>query len=238
MSKEIFITGANSTVGIALVKSIVNDYDKVICHYGHNSEELDKLNKIYGEKLIIFQADLSKENEIQLMLEELNKRGLSPSAYVHLAASRFEYVKFMKSDLKPFKKQMQITYFAFIQIVQALLPAMVKRKSGKVIAMLTSYTVTHQPSYMADYTSSKFALLGLLKSLATEYEGKNVQINGVSPEMIDTRFIEKLPSYVVENTIKERATGRLLSVDDVVPVFKWLLSEESNSVTGQNILIS
>ena len=115
---------------------------------------------------------------------------------------------------------------------------MAKNKFGKIVVMLTSYTTNIPPKYLASYVTSKYALLGLVKALANEYSDKGIKINGISPSMIETKFLQSIPELIVKQNAMNSPTGSNLSVDDVIPMFKFLLSDESNSITGQNIAIT
>ena len=114
---------------------------------------------------------------------------------------------------------------------------MQKQRSGKIVFMLTSYVVGMPPKYQAAYTTVKYALLGLMKSLAAEYADKGIAINGVSPDMIQTKFISQLPHLLVEQYAGTLPGKRILSVDDVVPAFQFLLSDGANLIHGENICI-
>ena len=59
--------------------------------------------------------------------------------------------------------------------------------------MLTSCTTNIPPKYLASYVTSKYALLGLVKALSNEYADKGIRINGISPSMIETKFLENIP---------------------------------------------
>lgn len=237
MSKILFVSGANSSIGSKLIEKVIEDFDTVIAHYSHNHDFIDKLISKNGNKIVPVQSDFNSRESIGNMLQLLEEKEIKPTHFVHLVASKFEYVKFIKSNLEPFDQEMQTDYFSFIQLCQAFFPDMVKNRYGKIVVMLTAYTITSQPNYMSDYVSSKFALLGLVKALASEYAAKGIRINGVSPEMINTKFIQALPSNVLDDVKKSRSSKRLLEVEDILPTIEFLLSEVSDSITGQNILI-
>jgi 3-oxoacyl-[acyl-carrier protein] reductase len=114
---------------------------------------------------------------------------------------------------------------------------MAKAKRGKVVFMLSSQ-VLWEPAkpYSATYTCVKYALLGLMKSLSAEYISKGITVNGVSPSMIDTKFL-RVPDIVKQANIDSSPIKRLLTVDDVVPAFEFLLSPGADAVTGHNIAV-
>lgn len=123
-------------------------------------------------------------------------------------------------------------------MTQAFIPFMKKQKSGKIVVMLTIHTQGVPPSFVAPYVTVKYAMLGLVKSLAVEYAGKGIQVNGVSPEMIDTKFLSDMPDFVKEQSVLNFPMKRFLQVEDVIPTFEYLLSEAADCVTGQNICIT
>lgn len=237
MSRILLVTGANSSLGNSLIDDMGNDFDVILAHYGHNHNNIDDLIAKYGNKVVPIQADLSDEDAIADMLAYIKNNDLLPDCFVHFPAPQFEYTKFSKADLQTYKYEMQVVYFSFVQICRYILPYMTKCQHGKVVALLTAYTESYQPSFMSDYISAKFALLGMVKALASEFAAYNVQINGVSPDMVDTKFISGLPNYIKENVAKNRKTGKILTVGDVIPVIKYLLTDDSSSIYGQNILI-
>ena len=115
---------------------------------------------------------------------------------------------------------------------------MAKNKYGKVVVMLTSYTTNIPPKYLASYVTSKYALLGLIKALANEYADKGIRINGISPTMMDTKFLQSIPELIVKQNAMNSPTGKNLSVEEVTPMFEFLLSDKSAAITGQNIAIT
>ena len=129
---------------------------------------------------------------------------------------------------------MRSLYYA----AHAFVPTMAKRKYGKVVVVLSSAVTGTLPVYLNAYNTAKYALLGCMKSLAVEYADRNVQINAVSPGMMETKFLDGLSHLVVEKEAADHPLGRNASVEDVTPVIELLLSDKSGYITGQSILIS
>jgi len=63
-------------------------------------------------------------------------------------------------------------------------------------------------------------------------------VNSVSPSTIETRFLSDVPHLNIEQSAQSNPQKRNAVVDDIVPVFKFRLSDESGYITGQNVIIS
>lgn len=78
----------------------------------------------------------------------------------------------------------------------------------------------------------------MLNALATDYADKNNQINVVSLEMIDIKFLRDIPEYIKEVIADSNLLKRNLTVQDVIPTYEWQLSEGTDCVKGQNVEIT
>lgn len=81
---------------------------------------------------------------------------------------------------------------AMIEAIKAdgRIPNMAKKKYGRIVFMLTSCTINNPPKYQSSYVTVKYALLGLMKALAVEYADRGITVNGVSPDMMETKFFQ------------------------------------------------
>lgn len=126
-----------------------------------------------------------------------------------MAAPGLRHMRLAKGDLGEYENEMQVVCWSFLRICQALLPGMTKREEGRILAVLTEYTITYQPPYLSHYITAKYALLGLIKGIAAEYAAKGIRANGISPGMIETDFISKLPQYVIDDNSKGSPRARI-----------------------------
>lgn len=238
-NKKLMVIGASSDMGTALISKIEGNYDKIYAHYLHEKPALSELKNKLGEKLVLLQADLEDKSSIEeKILKPLREQNEEPCHIVYLPSLKIFIERFHKSKSQDFKRGMQISVYAAVQILQEYMPRMAKQKYGKVVMMLTANVLNNPPGYQSVYVTHKYALLGLMKSLAAEYASKNITVNGVSPDMIETDFLSELPELVIAQNAQNGPTGRNLQVSDVVPAFEYLLSDEADAVTGVNIPIT
>ena len=235
------ITGASSDLGIEFLRRLERNRMPalVLCQYYRTVNQLEELQSSFKHlSLRLYQCDLSSAAATSKWIEQLASEDIQPTHILHLAAVAFEYTKLSKFDWEKTVKELTVQVNALAQIFKVFLPKMAKLRRGKVVAMLSAYTLGIPPKFMSDYVIAKYALWGLLKTAASEYSGKGISINGISPNMIETRFLKNIDSRIVEMTANQCTMQRNITKQEVVDSIMFLLSEASNYITGINLNLS
>ncbi len=230
----ILIIGASSDIGIDLIKNL-NEEILILAHFNSSSKRLIELSGQIRNTLIPLQADLSQESEINTFLNKIESNYSIPNKIIHLSANKVENIRFKDIQWSDFEKDINISLKSAVFILNRFLPALAKEKHGKVIIMLSSYVLGVPPKALAHYTTVKYALLGLVKSFAREYSDENIQINAISPSMIETKFIDNINEKFVELNAYNHPLKRNASVEDITPMIKFLLLKDSGYMNGINI---
>jgi 2-keto-3-deoxy-L-fuconate dehydrogenase len=93
------------------------------------------------------------------------------------------------------------------------------------------------------YGASKAAVIGLTKSIAADYVKAGLRCNALCPGTVDTPSLRGRiasaadPVQAEKDFIARQPMGRLATVEDIVPMVVYLLSDESRFVTGQALLV-
>lgn len=236
--KILLILGASSDMGQALIRETADNYKYILAHYNHGNDEFGKLCAEYPEKIVPLKADLTNEEQITEMISTIENTKNIPDHIVHFAAAKTENKKFVKHVWSEYDDAITTSLKPFVLILQKLIPYMQKQHYGKIITVLSSCTIGVPPKYQSPYVSLKYALLGLTKTLAVEYADKGITVNGVSPDMVETKFLDNIPSLILEQNAQKSPISRNLQVEDVIPTIMYLLGDGADTITGQNILIS
>lgn len=237
MEKAIVITGASSDLGMSYIAENAVSYDRIIAHYNHKSEKFEKLLNAYSNKITAIKADFSKETEIDSFVQELKEEKICPTHILHLASLPVNSERFHKIAIEEYQAMMRVSLYSIIEILKVCIPIMQKQKYGKILFLLSAYTTIPSPKFAAPYVASKYALLGLMKSVAAEYGSKGIIVNGISPQMMETKFIKDVPELIVEKHRTASPLGRLVQKGDVLPLMRLLLSDDTIAITGENISV-
>lgn len=236
--KILLVTGASSEVGASLIQKTANNYDKIWAHYHSSKGMIDDLINELGDKIIPVQADFRDMDSTKQLIEKIQASGEWPGHIVHLSASSPASQRFPKNEWNHWQEEIDTSLRSAVMILQEFIPKMAKMKSGKIVMVLTSYLFGIPPKFQSSYITVKYALLGLVRTLAAEYAPKGITINAVSPDMMETKFLSNLSELAIEQSAKDNPRGRNVKVEECVPAIEYFLSSASDMVTGQNIGIT
>ena len=241
MNKMYLILGASSDVGMAYIEHLIalGEPATVLAHYRNLNSEFDRLCKVESEvKIIPLQADLSREEDVERIISNIGNTYGAPTHILHLPAGNLEYSKLKQIDWDRVQADFEVQVMSLGKVLQVFLPQMAKGKYGKVAVMLSSTTIGMPPKFMTAYTINKYALLGLMKSAAIEYAEKGININGISPNMMETKFLQNIDERFIEMNAASSKMHRNIKVKEVIPAIHFLLSEGSDYMNGVNINLS
>ena len=191
-----------------------------------------------GQRLCRFCADLTQEKEVAALITKIQTFCTCPDKIVHLPAPKLSFTRFKDVPWEHFQNEIDIELKSIVLVLREFLPLMAKNKYGKIIFMLSSVCSGVPPKALAPYTTSKYALLGLMKSLAAEYADKKISVNAISPSMAETSFLSGVPDKLVELAAAAHPLKRNAVPADIAPMVKFLLSKDADYITGANIPIT
>jgi 2-keto-3-deoxy-L-fuconate dehydrogenase len=124
-------------------------------------------------------------------------------------------------------------------MIQAVLPAMLKKGSGSIINMASVCSSLKGLPNRFIYGASKAAVVGLTKSVAADYVGQGIRCNAIAPGTVDTPSLaDRINAYedpvqARKNFVARQPMGRLAQAHEMAPLVVFLASDESVFVTGQ-----
>lgn len=238
MSKRYLILGASSDIGMEYIRTAKWHKDDIIwAQYNRSAEKLKLLQANIECNMVLLQADFLAENSTDDIIRAIEESGEIPTHILHIPSIPIEQKRFKELDWDNFRDYMNVQLRSIVCILQRFIPLMAKKKYGKIVFILSSCTLNVPPKFLSSYVTAKYALLGFMKSIAIEYADKYINVNGISPSMMNTSFLHQVDEKIIEHTARQNPMHRNADIDDVVPCIRYLMSEDSNYVTGMNFPI-
>ncbi len=235
-NKTILITGASSGIGRGIAIECSKIGAKLIIS-GRNPENLDETyNQLIGtgHKKII--ADLSKQEDIELLVNECNNL----DGVVHSAGiPKLITVKFI--DRKNLEEIINTNSIAPILLTSLLIKKKKLNKSSSIIFISSISGVLISTIGESTYSASKGALFGFAKGAALELASQQIRVNCINPGLIETNILKLANNVFSEEQVKEKINlypmKRMGKPEDVAYGAIYLLSDASTWVTGINLVI-
>lgn len=133
---------------------------------------------------------------------------------------------------------MNVNVRSMYLVTRAFLPGMLAKNAGSIINMASIASSLRGLPNRLVYGTSKAAVIGLTKALAADHVKQGIRCNAVCPGTIDTPSLaERInalhdPVQARKDFIARQPMGRLGTVEDMVPLFIYLASDESSFATG------
>jgi len=115
-----------------------------------------------------------------------------------------------------------------------VLPTMYRQNSGKIVNTASQLAYKASPG-LSHYVAAKAAIVAFTRCLALEVGTRNVNVNCVAPGATRTALIADIADDLMEKIRASIPKGRIGEVDDIVPSYVFLASDEARFYQGQCI---
>jgi 3-dehydrosphinganine reductase len=211
----VLITGGTSGIGLVLAQLMAREGARVWLLARQTDAlkaALDSLSSADGRKHGTLTADVTDWGQVQSAVKRLADQAGVPDILVNAAGSSHPgYVQ--ETALETYHEMMDLNYFGIVNMVQALLPAMLARGSGHIVNF-SSIAGFMAPFGYAAYTPSKYAVRGYSDSLRLELKPLGIRVSVVFPPDTDTPGMENENKTKPYETL-EAFSSSLASAPDV-----------------------
>lgn len=183
--KVAMVTGGNTGLGQGYVVALAKaGADLVVPTYDRKWDETRELVEELGRKIIFVQADLTKAEDRERVIEEAVKEFGKIDILVNNAGTirRAPLLEYKEED---WNAVMDINLNAVYHLSQGVSKLMVENGGGKIIN-IASMLAFQGGKFVPPYTASKHAVAGITKAFANELACHNIQINAIAPGYIAT----------------------------------------------------
>ena len=246
--KVAVITGGAGEIGAETAKLFVKEGAKVLL-VDIDEERCKKVIKeIGGDAVSCFTADVTKPEQVQAYAQAAVDRYGGIDVFCDNAA--IEGVVMLTHDypVDVYQKVIEVNVFGVFLGLKYVIPCMLARGGGSCIITSSNAGLQGCPAVNA-YTTSKHALIGMMKCAALEYGPFNVRVNCINPSPVETRMMRSLENgYAplfsmamgteltgegIHQLISEKiAMRRYASTEEVARVMLFLASDDSKFCTG------
>lgn len=236
--KVAIITGGNTGLGqgyaVALAKAGAN---LLVSTHGTNWKDTRELVEAAGRKIEFVQADLTKKEDREKIVERCMEVYGKIDILVNNAGTirRAPLLEYKDED---WKEVMDLNLNALYYLSRDVAKVMVKQDSGKIIN-IASMLSFQGGKFVPSYTASKHGVAGITKAFANELACYNIQTNALAPGYIETANTEPIRIDKNRNNeiLSRIPTAKWGKPSDLMGAVVFLASRASDYVNGHILAV-
>jgi 3-oxoacyl-[acyl-carrier protein] reductase len=238
--KVALITGASRGIGAAAARRLAHGGASVVVNYLNNRDRAMEVLKTVekdGARGMAWQADVTDRKQVDRMAEAIREKLGAVDVLVNNAFFPFEVAPLNQLSWKGMEEATSKELGALHNCVQAFVPGMVEKKKGKIVVV--SSRLAQQPlPRMGAYAAAKAALEVMANTLAIELGPFGIAVNTVTPAFTLTDASTIMSEEYKERVRRSRPLQKHLYPEDVAGTIAFLAGDDSDMVTGSNILVT
>jgi NAD(P)-dependent dehydrogenase (short-subunit alcohol dehydrogenase family) len=238
--KVAVVTGAARGIGAALAQAFAAEGAKVaVTDITDTGNTVDAIKRA-GGRAIGIKVDVTSNSDIAAMVTAV-EREFGPIECLLNNAGMFATIR-----LKPFWELsedewdlvMRVNVRGGFQVTKGVLPSMRRNGRGKIVNV-SSGTFFHGGVGHIHYVASKGGVIAMTRSMARELGGEKITVNSIAPGFTESDGTRENPDLHIARapTIANRAIKRDMVPDDLIGAVVFLMTPDSDFVTGQMINI-
>ena len=244
--KTALITGSTSGIGRGIAETLAAQGANIVLNGFGRADEIEALRgriaADHGVAARYDAADMAKPAEIEAMVA----KAVAEFGAVDVLVNNAGIQHVAPIDEFPVEKWnaiIAINLVASFHTVRCALPAMKRRRWGRVVNIASAHALVASP-YKSAYVAAKHGLAGLTKTVALEVAEQGITVNAICPGYVKTPLVErqipdtaKARGITEEQVVKDvllaaQSTKQFVTVEQVASLARYLCSDEAASITG------
>ena len=230
--KVAVVTGASQGIGRDTALLLARQGAKVALA-ARRADKLAALAKEIqgnGGEALAVEMDVAEEAQIKAGIKKVQEHFGRIDILVNNAAITRDQLQ-MRMKRADWDSVIQTNLTGVHLCCQAVIPGMLKQRSGRIINITSVVAQTGNPG-QANYIASKAGVIGFTKALAMEIASRGITVNAVAPGFIDTAMTESLGDNVKEALLARIPLGRMGKGEDVAATVAFLAGDGAAYITG------
>ena len=245
-NKKIIISAGATGIGWATAKVCLSKGAIVyLCDIDIKSLKKIQKHPLNNKKLFSFECDVSDENEVSDFFNKINKKTNRIDALINNVgiAGPTGTIERLSSD--DWEKTLKINVISHFYFTKLAIPMLKKNKGGSITNISSGAGIMGFP-LRSPYAASKWAVVGVTKTLAMELGKYKIRVNAVCPGTIKgnrmvrvirdkAKFLKVSKKKIEKDFVSMASMNCWIYEEDIGNICSFLISKESERISGQVI---
>ena len=233
------VTGSNRGIGASCIEEFAKKGVNVIINYCHHEKEAKDLEKYikenYDVDVLTIKCDISKEEEVENMVNEITDRFGGIDILVNNASVSRDSL-LLDKNIKEFKRVLDVNLIGTYLCSKYVGKVMLSKKKGKIINISSTNAIDTYYPESCDYDASKAGVISLTHNFAREF-APFINVNCICPGWVKTPMNKNLSVEQIAKEKKKILLNRFAEPEEIAKMVVFLSSSNANYVNDSIIRI-
>jgi 3-oxoacyl-[acyl-carrier protein] reductase len=234
-ARHVVISGVSRGLGAAVAADLLEQGYAISGFSRHRADDVCVLEREYGDRFRYDTIDITSADSLHSFISGARAELGEIYGLINNAATVQQGVLATLPEVD-IDHMIEVNLSAALRLSRLCVRDMIQSRCGRVVN-ISSIVGARGYNGLAVYSATKAALDGLTRSLAREVGRRNITVNSVAPGYMKTDLSAGLDNDQLTQIARRTPLGRLAEISDVVPLVRFLLSEEAAFITSQTILV-
>jgi NAD(P)-dependent dehydrogenase (short-subunit alcohol dehydrogenase family) len=234
MSRVVAITGASRGIGLAIANRFAAQGNQLALNYLDSGEPLARViatARANGGDGVAIQADISQHEQARAFIAAAESRYGRIDVLVNNAGILI-CVPSEQCSWDQWQRTIAVNLSGTWSCLNAALPGMMQRRSGRIINISSELGLIGYPSYAA-YCASKGGVIALTKAVAKEMAPYGILVNSVAPGPVETDMLIHDSNEYHDAARSQLPLGRFGQPDEIAAMVEALAADAGSFMVGQ-----
>jgi NAD(P)-dependent dehydrogenase (short-subunit alcohol dehydrogenase family) len=245
-NKKIIISAGASGIGWATAKvCLLKGAIVYLCDIDNKSLNKIKKNSQYNKKLFTYECDASNENDVSIFFNQVNKKTKKIDALINNVGVAGPTGTIEKLNSEDWERTLKVNVISHFYFTKLAIPMLKKNKGGSIINISSGAGIMGFP-LRSPYAASKWAVIGVTKTLAMELGKYKIRVNAICPGTIKggrmvrvirdkAKFLKISKKLVEKEFVSMASMNCWIYEEDIGKMCSFLISSDGERVSGQAI---
>lgn len=238
-NKVALITGASRGIGRSIALDLASHNCNVVINYNNSEEQaielVSEIKTKYKVKVICIKADVSCEDEVISMVNEIIKTFGKIDILVNNAGIAIDTL-FEDKTVANFKKILDVNLIGTFLVSKYVGEYMLKNKYGKIVNITSTNAIDTFYPMGLDYDASKAGVISLTHNFALQY-APIINVNAIASGWVNTEMNKELDQDFIDEENKKIFLRRFADPSEIAKVVTFLASDDASYINGTIIRV-
>jgi len=245
-NKKIIISGGASGIGWATAKVCLSKGASVyLCDNDIKNIKKIKKNPLNNKRLFVYECDASEEYDAEIFFKYIRKKTNKIDALINNVGIAGPTGSIEKLNSEDWERTLKVNVISHFYFTKLAIPMIKKNRGGSIINISSGAGIMGFP-LRSPYAASKWAVVGMTKTLAMELGKFKIRVNAICPGTIKgnrmvrvirdkANFLKKPKSKIEKEFVSMASMNCWIYEEDIGKFCSFLISDDAERVSGQVI---